>query len=357
MKAKAFMSSNKGRMLSLEVRRMWKFLLPVLLAVLLFTCQQEPIPGDSAVYIIGPIDMPEDPDWGLPVTLDSPVFISPDAIAYLSIYSYGTEFQGDGVYVCSCSKDGGGFNFLTDGFSRDGYIDHLGYQRLSSTADGKNLLLSLILNHQGWLFLISTEDGEANQLDVPYGQFINADACISPDGEWIAYTDIDGLWKMQSDGRRPQLLVPVNSEIGQLAHYPSWSPDCKTICFCLEEYNQGEDRIYDWICLISADGGEVEKLVCGGTEPAFSPDGESIAFVSQREFWGDKAIYVVPVGGGAPREITYPPDYEYQYPNNPVLGDSVPIFSPDGKTILFRSDIRTEPVYCDGASVWKINIE
>ncbi len=66
----------------------------------------------------------------------------------------------------------------------------------------------------------------------------------------------------------------------------------------------------------------------------FSPDGKRIAFTGQYD--GDEQVYVMPAGGGEPRQLTYypargplPPRWGY---DNQVYG-----WSPDGKTILFRS--------------------
>jgi len=60
------------------------------------------------------------------------------------------------------------------------------------------------------------------------------------------------------------------------------------------------------------------------TEPAFSPDGSTIAFTG--EYDGNVDVFTVPAGGGVPKRITYHPD-----------PDRVAGWSPDGKRILFRS--------------------
>ncbi len=66
----------------------------------------------------------------------------------------------------------------------------------------------------------------------------------------------------------------------------------------------------------------------------FSPDGRFIAFTGQYD--GDEQVYVVPAGGGEPRQLTYypargplPPRWGY---DNQVYG-----WTPDGKRVLFRS--------------------
>jgi tricorn protease len=66
----------------------------------------------------------------------------------------------------------------------------------------------------------------------------------------------------------------------------------------------------------------------------FSPDGEQIAFTAQ--YAGDEQVYVMPSGGGAPRQLTF-------YPALGPLADrwgfdnQVYGWTPDGASIVFRS--------------------
>ena len=66
----------------------------------------------------------------------------------------------------------------------------------------------------------------------------------------------------------------------------------------------------------------------------FSPDGKWIAFTGQYD--GDEQVYVIPVTGGIPKQLTYypargplPPRWGY---DNQVYG-----WTPDGKSVVFRS--------------------
>ncbi len=88
---------------------------------------------------------------------------------------------------------------------------------------------------------------------------------------------------------------------------------------------------------VSTAGGTARRLTAHpGLErsPKFSPDGRFIAFNGQYD--GDEQVYVIPTGGGEPRQLTY---YPAQGPlparwgfDNQVLG-----WSPDGERILMRS--------------------
>ena len=79
--------------------------------------------------------------------------------------------------------------------------------------------------------------------------------------------------------------------------------------------------------LVSREGGEAHLLTSGeGTKsgPVFSPDGSMIAFTG--DYDGNVDIYVMPSDGGVPRRLTYHPGV-----------DEVVGWSPDGKSVLFRS--------------------
>jgi Tol biopolymer transport system component len=66
------------------------------------------------------------------------------------------------------------------------------------------------------------------------------------------------------------------------------------------------------------------------TDPTPSPDGKWIAFTSTRESPGDsvRQIWIRPIGGGAPRQLTHEPD---------SARASTPTWAPDSKSLLFIS--------------------
>ena len=63
--------------------------------------------------------------------------------------------------------------------------------------------------------------------------------------------------------------------------------------------------------------------------PAFSPDGQTVAFEGRPPGALLSSIYVVPVAGGTPLELT---------PEATPHGNGGPVFSPDGATIYFVSN-------------------
>ncbi|HEY2914594.1 MAG TPA: protease, partial [Candidatus Angelobacter sp.] len=79
--------------------------------------------------------------------------------------------------------------------------------------------------------------------------------------------------------------------------------------------------------LVAREGGEARLLTSGEgtkTDPVFSPDGSMIAFSG--DYDGNVDVYVMPSEGGVPHRLTHHPAV-----------DEVVGWSPDGKSVLFRS--------------------
>ena len=68
--------------------------------------------------------------------------------------------------------------------------------------------------------------------------------------------------------------------------------------------------------------------------PKFSPDGKWIAFTGQYD--GDEQVYVIPVEGGTPKQLTYFPA-QGPFPPRRGYDNIVYGWSPDGTSVLFRS--------------------
>jgi Tol biopolymer transport system component len=112
---------------------------------------------------------------------------------------------------------------------------------------------------------------------------------------------------------------------------PSLSPDGTLAAYTVTAYDMEENRGNADIWIVPVGGGAPRRLTANkasDTQPAWSPDGRRIAFVSKRD--DDKAaqIYVIAVGGGEAERITDLP-----------LGASDPKWLPDGKRIVFVSHV------------------
>jgi len=90
-------------------------------------------------------------------------------------------------------------------------------------------------------------------------------------------------------------------------------------------------------------GGEARQLTTGGHEssPAFSPDGEWVAFAG--EYDGNRDVYVMRASGGEPKRLTWHP------------AQDAPVgWTRDGKRILFVS---TRDAYADITRLYTVPAE
>ena len=110
------------------------------------------------------------------------------------------------------------------------------------------------------------------------------------DGKRIAFVSYDELYVMDADGSNPTNLTQDAGDDG----YPAWSPDGQRIAFVSER--DGNPELY----VMDADGSNPTRLTQDAGRDgssAWSPDGQRIAFVSRRD--GNAEIYVIAADGSS----------------------------------------------------------
>ena len=167
--------------------------------------------------------------------------------------------------------------------------------------------------------------------------YIQAGEFRPPDGRQILYEPQDqpgdSLWVMNADGTGAHALLSIppmsaaNGDFGRV----SYSPDGSKIVFTkAPSGDTSQLRVF----VMNADGTDVHQVSneTGSwfeTDPAWSPDGKSIAFDRWRQNpttldWEIQPLGIVPVGGGLVRSIGTTP-----------VGDGAWFdYSPDGTALI-----------------------
>jgi len=164
-------------------------------------------------------------------------------------------------------------------------------------------------------YAVSPEGGEPRRITT--SRDVEA-AVPSPDGRTLLVARIEhpgrrpftsGLWLLDADGGNERRLL--DAEGGKLDRPGSWSPD----------------------------GSGLRQVAERSSEPAFSPDGRSIAFVSDRDEHGSlragededvfaNELYVTRADGGNLRRLT----------RTESLAEAGPAWSPDGTRLAFARE-------------------
>src|SRR5215472_13396431 len=271
------------------------------------------------------------------------------------------------------------------------FEDMMALKRVSSPAispDGKWVLFAAVdvdlkaNKRTSHLWIVPLGGGESGQLTKdPAGE---TGGRWSPDGKRFLFVSPRGgssqVWVADFDpatgtvSGEPRRITSISTE----ADGAMWFPDSKSILFVSEVYpdcaddacNKAKDeeranskvkamtftRLFyrHWnhynglkrshLFVVSLDGGaprditpgdhDVPPFSLGGQDNyAISPDGKEVAFTSNVEeveaASTNNDIFIVPSGGGTPKKISTSPG-----------GDSTPLYSPDGKWLAWRMQMR-----------------
>lgn len=161
----------------------------------------------------------------------------------------------------------------------------------------------------------------------------NVTATVSPDRQSIIM-DLQGvLWRLPAGGGTATRVTKSLLEPAR----PDWSPRGDLVAF--QAYAGGTFHIWT----MKPDGSELRQLTSGHgdhRDPSFSPDGTRIAFSSDRAFEGSFDIWVVDVATGALQRVTA----------DNTLEEFEPAWSPDGASLAFVSGTSANGVRIESIS-------
>jgi tricorn protease len=165
------------------------------------------------------------------------------------------------------------------------------YRDAVFSADGKNIIV------------LSDESGEFEFVQIPAtgigehkaltddGSTLRFEGHPSPDGKWLAYTDLNNHWQLLNVATGAQKKISTHNNDGSTQI--NWSPDSRWLCYTQEAGNS-----FAQIHVYNVASGEQFPLTtdrANSSSPVWSPDGQWIYFLSDRNFqslvgspWGSR---------------------------------------------------------------------
>jgi TolB protein len=206
----------------------------------------------------------------------------------------------------------------------------------------------------GGLQVFGADGSGFTRLDTPRQHF-SGQASWSPYGDEIVYASDEfgdsSLYIVGADGSNPRLLV--YGPYDQAAWDPAWSPDGQWIAFTREVDDRGDTDLF----LIRPDGSGLHRVLeRPGQElgPSWSPDGRTLAFTGSDPvvltgggtgwYFTGHSIYTVPAAGGTVTRLTQ------------ATHDGSPAWSPDGRLIAFQRHVLV-PEQTDETRLWLMNAD
>ncbi|CAM3187418.1 S9 family peptidase [Paenibacillus taichungensis] len=266
--------------------------------------------------------------------------------------------SGDKDHAPAWSPDGSQLAFLREHegktqvwlIASDGgeaqQISHLkhGVSSLLWSPDGLNLLVKSSVD------MSEKDEDETEDIDKKMPQELVVDRIRMK-------SDSGGLW----NGRRTHLFrvpteggeaIPVTTGYYDVGDY-AWSPDGESIAWIAQFPEEGEEHndytLTNHVYRAKADGSDVQQLTPEGYSfgrLTYAPDGQSLALLASDRSYGNATLvklYTLPISGGQP--VCLSKDWDVQI-NHSLVGDmrshlinTGAVFSRDGLSILCLATI------------------
>lgn len=241
--------------------------------------------------------------------------------------------------IFTIHEDGSGLTRITTDTTFEGFAVW--------SPDGQTIAFTSLRNNNLDIFTMDAAGGNVKRVTTDAGE--DGVASWSPDGTQLAFASTRSgsaqIWVVNADGTKAtQLthLTPPGSRDSAsimdslaLATEPAWSPDGKSIAF--QARPGGAYHI--WV-VSASDPGTPTELTTGDEDeaPAWSPDGTTIVYASKQ---GDHFELM---------EVNVSDKHTTALTSGSAFDNRAPVFAPDGKTIAFYSDRTGTP------QVWTMDI-
>jgi len=220
-----------------------------------------------------------------------------------------------------------------------------------------------------------------------------SDPQISPDGRWVAYTvtvtDVDAnarasdVWMVAAEGGEPRRI----SDAAAGGSEPRWSPDGATLAYVTTRGGTPQIRLYS---VSTRRARTLTQISTGASGIVWSHQGTHLAFVSDVypectddacnrrrteqdanrpsqvktydellyrhwNVWEDglrSHLFVVPIAGGTPIDVTAGGDYDVPVP--PFGGSSDYTFSGDGQSLVLTTKMGTDQAWQTNTDLYRV---